>query len=74
MKGWKDKKAVRFEFEFTSYEYVEPLHLSHHYTVSLVQLVNHLLLARRDSGSCPRDAPTLTMELGSPVSDVSLHW
>ncbi len=25
-------------------------------------------------GSCPRDALTLTMEPGSPVSNVSLHW
>ncbi len=26
------------------------------------------------SGSRPGDAPTLTVEPGSPVSDVSLHW
>ncbi len=28
---------------------------------------------RGGSGSRPGDAPTLTMELGSPVSNVSLH-
>ncbi len=38
----------------------------------LVQRVNHLLPSQEGSSSRPRDAPTLTMELGSPVSDVSL--
>ncbi len=41
-------------------------------TVSLVQWVNHRLPAQGSSGSRPGDAPTMTMELGSPVSDVSL--
>jgi hypothetical protein len=27
-----------------------------------------------DRGLHPRDAPKLTMEPGSPASDVSLHW
>ncbi len=33
-----------------------------------------LLPAQEDCDSHPRDAPTLTMEPGSSVSDVSLHW
>ncbi len=43
-------------------------------TVSLVQWVNHLLPSHGGSGFSPGDAPTLTMELGSPISDVPLHW
>ncbi len=42
------------------------------YTVSLVQWVNRMLPAQGSSGSRPGDAPTLTMELGSPGSDVLL--
>jgi hypothetical protein len=41
---------------------------------SNTQWVNHLLPVKGVSGSRPVDAPTLTMELGSPFSAVLLHW
>jgi hypothetical protein len=52
---------------------MEPLHFSHHYTVSLVQWVNRLLPAKEGSSLHPRDAPTLP-ELGLSVSALSLQW
>jgi hypothetical protein len=42
------------------------------YTVSLVQWVNHLFPGKGGCGLRLGDLPTLTMEPGSPVSDVSL--
>jgi hypothetical protein len=39
------------------------------YTASLVQWVHHLFPPKGGSSSHPGDAPTLTMEQGSPVSD-----
>ncbi len=53
---------------------MEPLHFSHHYTLSMVQWVNLLLPAQAGSDSRLGDAPTLTMEPGSPVGDVSPHY
>jgi hypothetical protein len=41
--------------------------------VSLVQWVNGLLPAQGDNASRPGDAPTLTMEPGSPANDVFPH-
>jgi hypothetical protein len=51
---------------------VEALQL-HSNAQLLVLRVNHMLPAQEGSSSRPGDAPTLTMELGSLVSNVSLH-
>jgi hypothetical protein len=52
---------------------VELLHFSHFQHVSLVQWTNHLLPATGGNGSGPGGA-THTLELGLPVSAVSLQW
>ncbi len=44
------------------------------YTVSLVQWVKPYASHPGGSGSRPRNVPTFTMEPGSPLSDVLLHW
>ncbi len=45
-------------------------------TVSMVQWVNRLFPAWGGRGlqPDPGDAPTLSMELGCPMSNVLLHW
>jgi hypothetical protein len=51
---------------------VELLHFSHLHHISLVQWTNCLLPATGDSSLCPR-VGTHTLELGLPVSAVSLN-
>ncbi len=60
------------EIKKNCHQTVEALQL-HSNAQLLVQRVNHLLPALEGNSSRPRDAPILTMKLGSPVSDVSLH-
>ncbi len=52
---------------------VELLHFSHFHHVWLVHWTNHLLPATGDSGLAPRGG-TRTLELGLPISAVSLQW
>jgi hypothetical protein len=52
---------------------VDLLHFSHFHHVSLVQWTNHLLPDKGGGSSRPRDV-THTLELGLPVSTVSLHF